>query len=333
MAQQDIAPTDNGADSLTKIEANFTELYEDVASAQGDITDLETVVTPASSSSPASLDLHEDTDNGTHKITVTAPDSIASDKVLTLPDETGIIVSSVSTQILTGWIPVADSWAYASADAPTFTITVPSGAASIYGVGMRIKLTQTTVKYFIITAVADTVLTVYGGTDYTLVNAAISAISYSAMKIPLGFPISADKWTIETTDVLERVKATPTVNTWYNTGSKNIVLPIGEWNVSYQCLVGTHGVPIAYGRVLGTLSTGSSTESDTELTGGTRWSKISTDGDQYYSFISRQKNIAVASKTTMYMNHRVTEMSGPPSNVLFENQVTSLVIRAVCSYL
>lgn len=27
MAQQDIAPTDNGADSLVKIEANFTELY------------------------------------------------------------------------------------------------------------------------------------------------------------------------------------------------------------------------------------------------------------------------------------------------------------------
>jgi len=80
MAQQDIAPTDNGADSLVKIESNFTELYGK--------TDK---ITNASASAPASIDLAEDTDNGTNKITLTAPSAIASDKVITLPDASGIL--------------------------------------------------------------------------------------------------------------------------------------------------------------------------------------------------------------------------------------------------
>jgi len=74
-----------------------------------------------------------------------------------------------------GWNSADETWAYASAT----TITVPAGAAAKYSVGDKIKLTQTTVKYFTVTAVADTVLTVTGGTDYTVANAAITANYYS----------------------------------------------------------------------------------------------------------------------------------------------------------
>ena len=85
-----------------------------------------------------------------------------------------------------GWIPVSDTWTYASAT----TITVPSGAASIYKVGMGIRLTQSsTVKYFYIVGVADTVLTITGGSDYTLANATISAVSYTnTPATAIGFP-------------------------------------------------------------------------------------------------------------------------------------------------
>lgn len=85
---------------------------------------------------------------------------------------------------LDGWIPTSDSWSYLSAN----TVTVPSGAASLYGVGDRVKFTQTTVKYFAITAVADTTLTFAVNTDYTVANAAISAISYSHEASPVGYP-------------------------------------------------------------------------------------------------------------------------------------------------
>jgi len=84
----------------------------------------------------------------------------------------------------TGWIPADQSWAYASAN----TITVPSGATAIYSVGDKIKITQTTVKYFYVTAVADTTLTVTGGTDYTVANDAITSPYYSKAVNPVGFP-------------------------------------------------------------------------------------------------------------------------------------------------
>lgn len=84
----------------------------------------------------------------------------------------------------TGWREVTDSWVYASAT----TITVPTDATTKYSVGDKIRLTQTTVKYFYVTAVAATTLTISGGTDYTLVNAAITEVSYSKAQSPLGFP-------------------------------------------------------------------------------------------------------------------------------------------------
>ena len=52
---------------------------------------LRSAFTPASSSAAASLAFAEDTDNGAHKITVTAPAAIASDKTQTLQDVTGTI--------------------------------------------------------------------------------------------------------------------------------------------------------------------------------------------------------------------------------------------------
>lgn len=74
-----------------------------------------------------------------------------------------------------GWVNVTGSWSYASST----TITVPSGAASIYRKGDRIRITQTTDKYFYVIAVADTLLTVTGGSDYTVANAAITSPKYS----------------------------------------------------------------------------------------------------------------------------------------------------------
>lgn len=83
-----------------------------------------------------------------------------------------------------GWREVTDAWSY---DSPT-TITVPSDATTKYSIGDKIKLTQTTVKYFYVVGVASTTLTITGGTDYTLVNAAISDVSYSKVATPLDFP-------------------------------------------------------------------------------------------------------------------------------------------------
>lgn len=84
-----------------------------------------------------------------------------------------------------GWKKVTGSWSYASAS----TITVPSGAASIYGKGDRIRLKQGAgYKYYVIVTVADTLLTVAVNTDYTVANSAITDMYFSHEANPLGYP-------------------------------------------------------------------------------------------------------------------------------------------------
>ena len=100
-----------------------------------------------------------------------------------------------SLGLLQNWVTVDDAWAYASAT----TITVPSGAVSRYSIGDKVTLVQTTVKFFYIVGIADTVLTVTGGSDYTVANAAISAIAFSKSVSPVGFPhyfaLTGPTWT------------------------------------------------------------------------------------------------------------------------------------------
>lgn len=55
------------------------------------LTALTTAFVPASSSAPASLAFAEDTDNGSHKITLKAPAAITADVDLTLPDGAGTV--------------------------------------------------------------------------------------------------------------------------------------------------------------------------------------------------------------------------------------------------
>jgi len=82
-----------------------------------------------------------------------------------------------------GWIPVSDTWTYNAAN----KINVPSGAASIYTVGMGIRLTaNSVVKQAYIVKVENTLLTVAGD---ALTNHTFSAISYTPTPATaMGFP-------------------------------------------------------------------------------------------------------------------------------------------------
>lgn len=86
-----------------------------------------------------------------------------------------------------GWVTAPSLWTYASAT----TFTVATDVTATFSPGTRIKLTQTTVKYFVVVSSAFgavTTVTVTGGTDYSLANAAISANFYSYAVNPLGYP-------------------------------------------------------------------------------------------------------------------------------------------------
>lgn len=94
-----------------------------------------------------------------------------------------------------GWLDdTNETWTYASGSGGgVATFTVPGDLTAKYIVGTRIKLTQTTVKYFVITADptfdgTNTTVTINAGTDYTLANAAISANYHSYQERPQGYP-------------------------------------------------------------------------------------------------------------------------------------------------
>ena len=105
--------------------------------------------------------------------------------------ETGTDFATVNQAGLLGWNSVPDTWTYASAT----TITVPTDATTKYAVGDRLRLKQGGgYKYFYIVTVAATLLTVTGGSDYTVANSTITDVATSKFPNPLDFP-GAFNWT------------------------------------------------------------------------------------------------------------------------------------------
>ena len=126
-----------------------------------------------------------------------------------------------------GWISARATLTYASASAPTFVCNTSIDLTTRISVGMKIKLTQTTTKYFFVTAITSTTITLYGGTDYVLANATISNIYYSMVKSPHGFPMNPNKWSVK---VINNTNSSITnLQSPALFPNVNITVPIGEW--------------------------------------------------------------------------------------------------------
>jgi hypothetical protein len=78
----------------------------------------------------------------------------------------------------------------------------------------------------------NTLITAYHGTDFNLVNATIASPYYSSVKVPFGFNINPNKWSVFISSNLVITQATPTLNTAYPLFS--LSTPIGIWNASFQ---------------------------------------------------------------------------------------------------
>jgi len=235
-----------------------------------------------------------------------------------------------------GWTPAGETWTYASADDPTFTFTISGDKTDKYSAGMKIKLTQTTVKYFIITKVAysdpNTTITIYGGTDYDLADAAITNPYYSTQKAPLGFPLDPDKWTVEVIDTENRTQLSPTSDTWYNPGAISIDIPIGIWRVYYSAVtLAQQDGAEEYASIFLTLSTTNNSESDSEFTTThsvyTQTNEIRRSVNSVYN----SKILKLSNKDTFYLNIK-TDRSDV-IEIAIRGGTAPTIIRAVCAYL
>jgi len=232
-----------------------------------------------------------------------------------------------------GWIPAGETWTYSGADDPTFTFTIPGDKTTKYYAGMKIKLTQTTVKYFIITKVAysdpNTTVTVYGGTDYDLANAAITDPYYSMIRGPAGFPMDPAKWTVKLVDNSLKDQANPTSSAWYNVGGLSLTIPIGVWRVYYfsASRVGPFDSACQIALIT-TLSTANNSESDEEFT----VMGYINPATAIAMPATKEKVLNLASKTTYYLNLKYSSDS-VPGHLYINGDFGTTIIFAVCAYL
>lgn len=114
---------------------------------------------------------------------------IGTSAVTTVKLDSGAVTPpKLDSDLQKGWTTDTQTWTYVSAT--SFKITGTDVTAQ-FPVGTKIKLTQTTAKYFYVTAATfstDTTVTVTGGTDYSLANATITSPMYSYMETPQGHP-------------------------------------------------------------------------------------------------------------------------------------------------
>ena len=241
-------------------------------------------------------------------------------------------IKNAITKMNGGWVPDTATWTYASSDGPSGTFTVSGDVTARLYRGVKIKLTQTSVKYFVVVgssySAPNTTVTVYGGTDYALANAAISSTSWSTEKAPAGFPLSEAKWTLSVLDTFSRTQASPVAGTKYNLGSVSLIVYPGLWRVKYSVNLKVTKASAGAVDEFVTLSNANNTELDKELTGFIGHSSATA---KYGTVEISNYILDLSVKATYYLN-AWTAQAGV-ANIYFQGDLEKTAIKAVCALL
>ena len=254
---------------------------------------------------------------------------IPSQKAVKTYADTKTTLDAVLSTIASGFTSISATLTFSSADAPTYVCTTSTDLTGIIGVGYRIKLTHSaSTKFFIVTAIDASSITLYGGTDYTLAATAITAPYYSNVKAPLGFPLDPLKWQVNATDSTERSQV-PVAGTWYNLGSLSITVPIGCWHLSYDSDVYINEP--SGGSVQASLSTANNSESDGDMT----CQAYVSAADGLSTHMHKSKYVNLSTKTIHYLIEKTAQASVDSIriNLSAGGETTTSILRAVCAYL
>lgn len=257
--------------------------------------------------------------------------------------ETGIFNNDANIiNLQTGWNSAGETWEYVSVDDPTGVFRVNANVTTKYSVGMRIKMANGgNVIYGIITLVGSysggytniTFLHEIDSTDslalYLMANSAITNNYFSISKEPFGFPARKEQWTIYSNYTIASTQSNPTNTTWYNLGTRNIVVPIGCYDLYYNAdCWATQGSTgrIDIGSCLSTTNNGCT---DKQLKARNIMSDMKLNGANF----SRTKTVTLTSKTTYYLNFYVENATSPTNLGSDGDTGSTIVLKAVCAYL
>lgn len=256
-------------------------------------------------------------------------------------------ISAASSGGTTGsWVLDSNTWTFSSADAPIYVVSVNADVTGTISVGMRIRLVHgAATKYFIVHAVGAfsagaTLLTLYGGTTYTLSATAITSTYYSSAKVPFAFPASPDLWTVSLLDTTQAIDNAPATSTWINLGpdggtaALQISIPIGSWRVQYSVveqIVITLAVVTSVGMRF-TLSTANNSESDPQFSSIVSLPlSIGTDTANLSFF--KEKLLVLTSKTTYFLNVFLSASAAGATSVSLRGDALTTTVKAICAYL
>ena len=243
-----------------------------------------------------------------------------------------VLLETVKKMVGSGWVPDTHTWTYVSIDADykISTLTIDDVDATGYlQAGDKIKLTNASVKYFIVLSVSysspDTTVVGFGGTDYELANSAITDVFYSSAKTPMGFPMEKSKWSIVETS--SYTKANPVSGTYFT--ADQIAIPLGIWDVKYSVMA------YAYGSDNNLYIYCNATLSDTtgNDAGDLEWRSYAywRGGgyiERYGPWLSQHGQLELEASASYFVNGAVT------FNTDVDNlQMNSLRIVATCAYL
>lgn len=235
-----------------------------------------------------------------------------------------------------GWKRATGTYTFLRSDAPSYEIYTTNNITGSINVGMKFQVTHLgQQKNFFITAMgvtgSNTYLNLYGGTDYTLnVTGSMSQPLYSTDKSPYGFPITPAKWTVTTTDTVNRLQTNPVAGTWYNLGSVSITAPIGVWKVEISAFIGSDDATATDTNAYVTLSTANNSESNPDHT-----SSIAIGGAsgtiEAYTVKYKEFLLTIITKTPYFLNEKVNVLT--VDNLQLLSALSTTAIRLVCMYL
>jgi hypothetical protein len=164
---------------------------------------------------------------------------------------------------------------------------------------------SSTLDYGIITKVTASTLTIQMAEGCTIpTSGGVSAMSYSTYKAPYLFPAQRGKWTVGSIINFQTTQAAAVAGTWYNVGSHQLTIPVGEWQGTYMNspLVNATTSGVLYT----TLSTGAATETNIEFTTESYYNGTAIVGAPRF----RSRPISLSAATLHYLNLKQTNGTG-----------------------
>lgn len=264
------------------------------------------------------------------QLTTPAPDDLVPIVDTSAGTTKKIALSDLTGYPSIGWIAVVDTWAFSSWDSGNATgvITVPTDATLKYSAGMKVQITQATggTKFGFITKVTATTLTIYFGTDYTLINQTISSPMFSTERAPFAFPLDPTKWT-QTFNYSDDNNVT----TIAQVGAHQLSIPIGSFYLSMTATLrisnsGVNGTTIQCG-----LSTLNNSFDDTDFTGMLWNGSVASFGSFDSTHVYIRKPVTVTTPTIYY---QVAQRGGAAltTSVLGGSGIPGK-LEAVCAYI